>query len=134
MIDLSAMREQNQRWRKQHKEWIADAQKWQNKTKRSTALLFQLERSLPDISKLLTRHRLLIEQHQEIVTRYECGLDDNCLTECPDFKTEQEQKEMRLQLCQMHSELEREHEQLKQEYARGFERFRALAKNLLDEI
>jgi hypothetical protein len=133
MDDLKTLREQNQHWHEQHAQWVEDVQKWQRETQRLTALLYQLERALPDHSTRLTKHLVLIDDHEEIVRRYECGLDDNCLTACPDFKTEQEQKEMRLQLCQLHSDVEREHEKLKQQYAHGLERFRALTKRLLNE-
>ncbi len=127
MDDLKKIREQSQHWHKQHAQWVDDVHRWQRETKYATALLFQLERALPDHTRRLSEHLKLIDKHENIVKSYEC------LTEHPDFKTEKGQEETRLQFCQLHRDVEQEHEKLEQQYSQGLESFRALAKRLVDE-
>lgn len=132
MHDLKALKLQNKDWHKAHTEWVDETMHWQRKTKRLVAILYQLERALPEHSQTLTRHVTMIREHQRLVEKYEGGLDEQCYPKCPGFNSEDELEKMHQTLCQMHDKTEQEHERLSLDYAKKLTEFRTLAKKLLD--
>lgn len=133
VTELQTLKDENQRWHQQHADWLNEAQKWQRETHRLSALLYLLDKALPEHSAMLNKHIALINKHEEMVNCYECGIEPQCFDTCDSYKTEHEQHVFHETLCQLHGEAESEHEKLKQMFIDEMERFRTLAKELLQQ-
>lgn len=134
MIDLEVLRQENQRWHQQHAEWVEEAQKWQRETQRLAALLYLLDRALPEHSAVLAKHISLIEQYEDIVSCYECGIKPECLKTCESYKSIEEQEQFHTELCQFHAETEQKHENLKNTFQLEMENFKRLANELINQL
>lgn len=133
MVDTKALKEENERWHQEHAMWVEEADHWQHETQRLVALLFLLDRAIPEHSTMLVKHVSLIEQHEQLIKCYECGLDERCFSTCPDFKSSEEHVDIHQKLVDLHAETKQEHQILKQRYTKEMERFRSLARDLLNE-
>lgn len=133
MVSIKILREENKHWHEDHQLWINDVEQWQHDTRRLLALLYLLERALPEHSAILNKHAALIEKHEQQVNSYECGLDKHCIPACPSFITQELQTEFHQTLSKLHEEAKQEHLTLKSTYSKEMERFRSLALKLLNE-
>jgi hypothetical protein len=131
MIDLQALKIENQRWHEEHAQWVAETVHWQKETQRLVAVLYKLERALPEHSLSLTEHIALIKEHERLVADYEKGIDENCYPECPGFDSEEELEAFHQRLCQLHDETDQAHIGLNKKYVEKMAVFRELAKKLL---
>ncbi len=133
MIDTKALKEENERWHQEHAIWVEEAEHWQHETQRLVALLFMLDRAIPEHTAMLIKHVALIERHEQLVTCYECGLDERCFPTCPDFKSSEEHVDIHQKLVDLHAETKQEHQLLNQTIDKEMTRFRSLARELLNE-
>ncbi len=133
MTNLQLVRNEDDLRQKQHEEWVAEVQVWQRETERLAALLYLLDRALPEHEALLRKHVFLIERHNEMLKRYECGTNTQCLTTCSDYKDEQQQLAFQQELQRLYDEVENEHKRLKREYQQSMQRFYELARHLFDD-
>ena len=133
MIDTKALKEENERWHQEHATWVGEAEHWQHETQRLVALLFMLDRAIPEHTAMLIKHVSLIEQHEQLVKCYECGLDERCFPTCPDFKSSKEHVDIHQKLVDLHAETKQEHLLLKKLIDKEMARFRSLARELLNE-
>ena len=133
MIDTKALKEENERWHQEHAIWVEEAEHWQHETQRLVALLFMLDRAIPEHTAMLIKHVALIERHEQLVTCYECGLDERCFPTCPDFKSSEEHVDIHQKLVDLHAETKQEHQLLNQTIDKEMTRFRLLARELLNE-
>jgi hypothetical protein len=127
------LREENKYWHEDHLTWIQEVEQWQHETRRLLALLYLLERALPEHSSILNKHATLIEKHEQQVNNYECGLDEHCTPNCPSFITQEQQTEFHQTLSKLHDEAKQEHLKLKRSYSEKMDRFRSLVLALLEE-
>lgn len=112
---------------------MEEVKSWQHDAERLVALLYLLERALPEHTKALHDHAAVIEEHEKLVSSYECGTDPHCIPSCPSFKSELEQIQFHQHLSTLHEQVKQQHLQLKQMYNEEMEKFRTLAKKMLDE-
>lgn len=133
MTDLQLLSKEDDLWHKQHEEWVAEVQVWQRETERLAALLYLLDRALPEHKALLDKHIFLIDRHNEMLERYECGTNTHCLASCSDYKNEQQQLAFQQELQRLYDEVEHEHKRLKREYQQGMQRFYELARHLFND-
>lgn len=133
MISTKVLLEKNKHWHEEHLVWIQEVEQWQHETRRLLALLYLLERALPEHSSMLNKHSALIEKHEQLVNSYECGLNPRCIPTCPNFVTQEQHMEIYQTLSTLHEEAKQKHSSLKITYSEEMERFRALASKLLDE-
>ncbi len=133
MVSTKDLKDDNKQWHEDHALWIKETKLWQHDIERLLALLYLLERALPEHSLSLTRHTVLIDEHEQLVSRYECGMDERCIPTCPAFKSLEEQTEFHQKLSKLHVDAKRQHLDIKQRYAEEMEKFRVLAKQLFDE-
>lgn len=131
MIDTKVLKEENERWHQEHAIWVDEAEHWQHETQRLVALLFLLDRAIPEHTAMLIKHVSLIEQHEQLVKCYECGLDERCFPTCRGFKSSDEHIDIHQKLVDLHAETKQEHQMLKQLIDKEMERFRSLASELL---
>lgn len=127
------LREENKYWHEEHMSWIQEVEQWQHQTRRLLALLYLLERALPEHSSTLNKHATLIEKHEQQVNNYECGLDERCISNCPSFITQEQQTEFHQALSRLHDEAKQEHLKLKRTYSEEMDRFKSLVLELLKE-
>jgi hypothetical protein len=132
MQNLKALKTQNKDWHEEHAEWVEESLYWQGKTRRLVAILYKLERTLPEHSLTLTRHVAIVKEHEQLVAEYESGLNEECYPRCPGFNSEDALEKMHERLCEMHDKTELTHRTLRKNYETEMVSFRALAEKLLD--
>jgi hypothetical protein len=133
MHNLKALKTQNKDWHEEHAEWVEETLYWQRETRRLVALLYQLERALPEHSLTLTRHVAMIKEHEQLVEEYEGGLNEECYPKCDGFDSESgELEKIHQRLCQMHDKTDLTHRRLRKSYQTEMASFRALTQKLLD--
>jgi len=133
MIDTKAFKQENELWHREHAVWAEEVNQWQHETERLVALMYRLERAIPDYPSLIEHHTKLIASHEQRVIAYECGLDEHCLKTCTDYKTPEQQQRFHRELSELHETTRLEHERLKQLYIKEMKNFRALLLDLLKQ-
>jgi len=133
MVSKKILLEENKHWHEDHLVWIQEVEQWQHDTRRLLALLYLLERALPEHSSILSKHSALIKKHEQQVSNHECGLDESCLSSCPSFIPQEKQIEFHQALSKLHEEAKQEHLKLKHTYLEEMNRFKSLILKLLNE-
>lgn len=133
MVGRNAFRDENRHWHEDHALWKKETEIWQHEIEKLVALLYLLERALPEKSSLLKLHSTLIDEHEQQVTSYECGMDERCFADCPTYKSAEQQAQFHQKLAELHQQVKTQHLKLKQNYSAEMEKFRLLAQQLLDE-
>ncbi len=133
MNDTKKFRQENEQWHRDHELWAEEVKLWQHESERLVAMLYRIERAIPDHSSLLEQHKSLIEEHEQRVISYECGIDEHCIKTCPDYKTPEQQRHFHKDLSEVHEKTRRQHDKIKQLYSTEMKKFRALLLELLEE-
>jgi len=133
MSTTKELKEEKQHWHEDHLHWIADIEQWQQETHRLVALLYRLEKAIPEHASKLQRHLVLIEKHEQKITEYQGGRDQRYLADGDDSVSIGRQLEFYKTLKNLHNEAKQQHLELKQSYADEMEQFRNLALALLAE-
>jgi len=133
MVSTKEFKDENRHWHEDHALWKKETEIWQQEMEKLVALLYLLERALPEHSSLLTLHSTLIDEHEQQVTSYECGMDERCFPGCPTYKSPEQQDQFHQKLADLHEQVKRQHLKLKQNYSAEMEKFRQLLQQLLDE-
>jgi hypothetical protein len=89
-----------------------------------------LDKNIPEHTSALSKHKEEIQAHETVLTRFRCGLDDNCLKTCPDHLSEGELEKGYDSLEQQHLQIKHTHTKLKTE----FEEQRAVLKKLAERL
>ncbi len=77
MVNKEILQEENKRWHEEHLAWMQEAEQWQHETRRLLALLYLLERALPEHSSLLNKHAILIADNEQLLSSSECDIDEH---------------------------------------------------------
>ena len=133
MFSTKKLHLENEKWHQDHLVWNHEVEQWQHETQRLLALLYLLERALPEHSSTLNKHAALIASHEQQVNKYECGADERCPPTCPNYISPEQQAEFHRTLSRLHEEAKQEHLALKHSYSAEMEKFRSLASKLLNE-
>jgi heterodisulfide reductase subunit C len=133
MVDTKALKEENKLWHQEHVSWMEEVEQWQHKTDRLIALLYMLDRALPEHSAMLKNHVSLIEQNEKLVACYECGIEERCFSSCPDFRSPSQYIVIHNKQKDLHTQVRQEHQLLKHMYAKEMKKFKQLAKKILEE-
>ncbi|MCX4188193.1 hypothetical protein [Methylophaga sp. OBS4] len=134
MEDREYLKLTNQQWQDDDLRWQQEMAEWQHETQRLVALLYMLEKALPEHSSKLEQHKLRITHHNEELARYRCGLDANCLTTCPNHIDLKQQRKQHQLMAKRHQSMIREHEAFSKDYRNKMHKFRELAEKLLKEL
>ncbi len=74
---IRAMQVESAKWQGEHRKWKKDIVGWQKKQRRIEALLYQLERELPDyrevavyLSDVIEEHETRLSEHEKLLARY----------------------------------------------------------------
>jgi hypothetical protein len=99
MVNKENLQEQNTRWHEEHSTWIQETEQWQNETRRLLALLYLLERALPEHSSMLKKHAILIAKNERQLSSYEWDIDENA-----DDTSQQQHTQFHQKLSNIHEE------------------------------
>lgn len=132
MATTKEITEENQHWHEDHLRWKADIEQWQGETHRLVALLYMLEKTLPEHSSKLKDHLALIDQHELKISQYRTRLDQSSSVSSSDVSIER-QSEFHTALGKLHDKARQQHVELKQAYSKEMDKFRDLARKLLEE-
>ncbi len=126
--------EDDKSWHQDHAAWVKEVEQWQHESNRLVALLYQLERALPEHTGMLAKHVLLIEQHEKLINSHGCSIAGDChLHSCSELKSQQQQTECYQNLSHLHDEARQEHVTLKKMYSEEMDKFKSLLRKLLKE-
>jgi len=128
MVNKEILRVENKRWHEEHLAWIQEAEHWQHETRRLLALLYLLERALPEHTSMLNKHAILIAENEQKLNSYECDFD-----EYSGVITQEKNTEFHQGLSELHEEARQEHLKLKHTYSEEMVRFKSLVLKLLEE-
>jgi len=128
MSNKTILQEENRRWHQEHLAWIQEADEWQHETRRLLALLYLLERALPEHSSKLNKHTILIAENEHQLHNYECDIVANS-----DVMSQTQHSESHQRLSKLHEQTKQEHLKLKQTYFEEMDRFKSLILKLLKE-
>lgn len=134
MDEQTQLRLSNDQWQQDDDQWQREIQDWQRETQRLVALLYMLEKALPEHSTRLDRHKARIDKHQHDLMRYRCGLEEQCLPDCPSRINLDKQKHLHKIMARNHRDMQQEHEHFSRDYLNKMQRFRDLAQRMLDEL
>jgi len=128
MVSTKVLREENKHWHEDHQAWTQEVEQWQHDTRRLLALLYLLERALPEHSSMLNKHAVLIAENEQQLNSYECDIDEHA-----DAISQQQHTEFHHKLSKIHEEAQQGHLNLKTTYSKEMSRFKSLVLSLLHE-
>ncbi|MFT7413670.1 MAG: hypothetical protein ACI9FO_000321 [Methylophagaceae bacterium] len=128
MVNKENLQEENTRWHEEHSTWIQETELWQHETRRLLALLYLLERALPEHSSMLKKHAILIAKNERQLSSYECDIDENT-----DVISQEKHTKFHQKLSNIHEEAKQEHLKLKHTYTQEMGKFKSLVLKLLNE-
>tara|TARA_R110002050_G_scaffold9504_1_gene33064 strand:- start:207466 stop:207855 length:390 start_codon:yes stop_codon:yes gene_type:complete len=128
MTNKEHLQEENKRWHDEHLAWIQETEQWQHETRRLLALLYLLERALPEHSSMLNKHAILIADNEQKLNCYECDIVQQA-----NLLPKEQQTEYHQRLAKLHEEVKQEHLTLQRTYSEEKGRFKSLVLKLLKE-
>lgn len=134
MNEQEQLRLSNDKWQQDNQRWQSEMQDWQRETQRLVGLLYMLEKALPEHSSQLDKHKARIDEHDQDLRRYRCGLEKNCMPECPSRIELDKLQHLHQVMAHSHKEMAREHDRFSKDYNRKMRRFRDLAERLQKEL
>ena len=133
MISQQELKEENEHWHQDHLMWMTEIKQWQNEAERLVALLYLLERALPEHSVMMQKHTAMIADHEKQIRYYDDRMDEDYLSSSRDCEIAQGEIELHQNLAKQHADIKQQHLKMKQMYLNEMEKFKSLIKNLLDE-
>jgi len=133
MISKQELKEENKHWHQDHLMWMTEIKQWQNETERLVALLYLLERALPEHSAMMQKHTTVIADHEKQVCRYESSMEEDYLPSSPESQIVQKYSQLHQKLANQHASAKQQHLKMKQMYLDEIEKFKSLIKKLLNE-
>ncbi len=127
---IKAMQAESDSWHREHKRWKRDIVGWQKKQRRIEAILYQLERELPDYREVAAHLSDVIEDHETRLTEHERLLssylhhDETDPVKWSELDAEHERQ------AKLHAEVQEEHEAFRAAYLAAMKRVDRLVKRL----
>lgn len=134
MDEREQLKLSNRHWQDDDKHWQQEIYDWQHETQRLVALLYMMEKALPEHSLKLEKHKHRIDSHNEELTRYYRALETKSATSNSNVSDISQQRKIHERMDKSHSTMRREHNKFSQEYQQKMQRFRVLAQRLIDEL
>ncbi len=132
--DVEHWRQEIQNWHYDDAHWQQEISDWLHQTQRLVALLYMLEKALPEHSSQLDLHKLRIDRHNEELTKYRHGIEATRRSaDLPSGELNQ-QKQLHDIMAMNHLDMRREHESFSKDYRGKMRQFRDLAERLLKEL
>jgi len=131
--NLDKMRQDNQQWRDEHARWHAEIQVWQKEANRLTAVLFRLERAVPEYGDTLKHHAFSILQHDLRLRHHEKKLASTLHNGPPREITREILQTEHREQADHHRQVRQEHEEMRRIHQEAILEIRRLT-GLADEI
>ncbi len=126
---IKAMQEESIAWHDEHREWKRDIVGWLKKQRRLEAMLYQLERELPDyrevaahLSDVIEDHEIRLSEHEKLLIRYLDSEVDPAKWKKLDAEHSKQAK--------LHAEAKEEHDAFRAAYLAAMKRVDRLVKRL----
>ncbi len=131
---IKAMQAEYATWHREHRKWKKDIVGWKRKQRRIEAILYQLERELPDYRDVATHLSDVIEDHENRLKEHEKRLAAVMARgEKDPVKRERLETEHRKQ-ASIHAEVQKEQEAFRKAYLATMAKVEQLVKRLQLEI
>lgn len=134
MDEREIIRQKNKQWQQDNVHWQKEIRTWQHDTQRLVALLYMLEKTLPEQSSWLAQHKARIDKHNDDLTRYSSNLDKQYLPDSTSPVELDKQQSLHKLMQQSHYKMRTVHESLHKEYLNKMQQVRDLAQRFIDEV
>lgn len=74
--DLETMHREHEEWHSEHATWMNEIAGWKREQQLAEAMLYKLERSLPDYIRIMEEHSTSIAAHEKQLCEHEKRLED----------------------------------------------------------
>lgn len=128
------LRTSNDDWLEEDQLWQKELSDLQYENQRLVALLYMLEKALPEQSTKLNIHKARIDKHNEDLTFYRSEMDQQCPPDCTSVTELGKQNQLHKIMAHSHEQMKSEHESFSEDYLIKMQRFRELAARLMHEI
>ena len=132
--DVELWRQEIQNWQHDDMHWQQEISDWLHQTQRLVALLYMLEKVLPEHSSQLDQHKLRIDRHNEELTKYRRGMEASSRSGHLASSELNQQKQLHDIMAMNHKDMRREHDSFSKDYRGQMRQFRDLAERLLNEL
>ncbi len=124
----------SEQWQQNNQRWQEEINTWQNENKLFIALLYMLEKALPEYASKLSIHKARIDKYNEHLNGYRAELEKSSLS-APSSPIELEKhKALHEFMARTHLEMQCEHEVFSRDYRAKVKHFHELAERLINEL
>lgn len=134
MDERKQLKLSNQHWQDDDSRWQQEIYDWQHETQRLVALLYMMEKALPEHSLKLEQHKHRIDRHNQDLSHYYRGLVSLNTLDDSNVSDISQQRKIHDRMEKSHSAMRKEHDKFSQEYQKKMSHFRDLAQRLIDEL
>ncbi len=127
---IKAMQAESASWHNEHRKWKKDIVGWQKKQRRIEAILYQLERELPDyrevaahLSDVIEDHETRLSEHEKLLARY-LSHDETDPVKWTELDAEHDKQ------AKLHAEVQEEHDAFRAAYLAAMKKVDRLVKRL----
>ncbi len=127
---IKGMQSESDKWHQEHRSWKRDITAWQKRQRRIEAILYQLERELPDyrdvaahLSDVIEEHERRLSEHDRLLKEY-LGNDETDPAKWTELDLEHENQ------ARMHAAVQEEHEAFRTAYLAAMKKVERLVKRL----
>ncbi len=127
---IKEMQAESDNWHEEHRSWKRDITGWQRRQRRIEAVLYQLERELPDYRDVAAHLSDVIEEHEQRLSEHErllAGYLSHNETD-PAKWAELDQEHDRQ--ARLHTEVQEEHDAFRTAYLAAMKKVERLVKRL----
>jgi phosphoenolpyruvate carboxylase len=131
-LDVELWQQEILNWQRDDERWQQEISDWLHQTQRLVALLYMLEKVLPEHSSQLDQHKVRIDRHNEELSHYRHGLEK--VSQRLATTEFDQQQQLHVIMGMNHHDMRREHEKFSKDYRNKMQQFRDLAQRLLNEL
>lgn len=121
-------------WQRDDLLWQQDIANWLHHTQRLVAILYLLEKALPEHSSQLDQHKSRIDDHNALLNHHRQKLEVTCRNSNVSESDLKQHKKMHEVMAKNHHKMQLEHDKLSKDYLSKMQQFGKLAERLHDEL
>jgi patatin-like phospholipase/acyl hydrolase len=121
-------------WQRDDQCWQQDITDWLQHTQRLVALLYLLEKALPEHSSQLEQHRARLDKHNALLSRFRQEVEETYPKKSASERDLRQHTKMHEKLAKNHFDMQREHDELSNDYRSKMQQFTSLAERLHQEL
>ncbi len=124
----------SEQWQQDNERWQEEINTWQNENKLFIALLYMLEKALPEYASKLSIHKARIDKYNEHLNRYRAELEKSRFSASSSFIEMEKHKALHELMVGTHLDMQCEHEVFSRDYRTKVKYFHELAERLINEL